>query len=311
LNLLITGGLGNLGLWLTHYFLDKGECVTVVGRTEKIIINNDNYKFITCDITKQDDLALAITEYYDFCIHAASYNEHFHSDYSEKALLINALGTDNLCKALLNSGIGKLIYLSTFHVYGSSSGEITEQSEIAPKNDYGLTHYFAEKYIEMHAQNNKLTYCTLRLTNSYGCPKDVNTDKWYLILNDLCKRAFEHNEIVLNSNGKGFRDFIWMGDVVNVIDMVMTSRRSVNTFFNLSSGKSLSIYEIAQFVQQAFKEVFNQDLPILIDCADKTESNLLTVNNSKLLDVIDVDFNLCIISEAKNIFKLLDNKNER
>jgi|TARA_B100001964_G_scaffold146508_1_gene161338 UDP-glucose 4-epimerase len=143
LNLLITGGLGNLGLWLTHYFLDRGECVRVIGRTEKVIIKHDNYKFIACDITKQDNLELAITEYYDFCIHAASYNEHFQAGYKARALSINALGTDNLCEALLKHGVGKLIYLSTFHVYGTSSGVITEQTDICPINDYGLTHQSA------------------------------------------------------------------------------------------------------------------------------------------------------------------------
>ena len=152
MNLLITGGLGNLGLWLTHYFLDKGECVTVIGRTEKVIIKHDNYKFIACDITNQDDLGLAITKHYDFCIHTASYNEHFQEGYKAKALTINALGTDNLCEALLKHGVCKLIYVSTFHVYGTSSGNLTDLNEISPANAYGLTHYFAEKYIEKHTK---------------------------------------------------------------------------------------------------------------------------------------------------------------
>ena len=306
LNLLITGGLGNLGLWLTHYFLDRGECVTVIGRTEKIIINNDNYKFITCDITKQDDLELAITEHYDFCIHTASYNEHFQAGYKAKALSINALGTDNLCEALLKHGVGKLIYLSTFHVYGASTGVITELSEVSPVNDYGLTHYFAEKYIEKHSKINGLNFCTLRLTNSYGCPKDIDTDKWYLVLNDLCKNAYEKNKIVINTNGRGTRDFIWMEDVVNTVSAVMSEAQCSNALYNLSSGKSLSILDLALIVKQAYKEKFKKDLPIEVNTSDKTEPSELTVENKKLLDIISIKFNKNILLEATNIFELLE-----
>ena len=306
MNVLITGGLGNLGLWLTHYFLDRGECVTVIGRTEKIIIEDHNYKFIKCDITKQDDLDHAINQYYDFCIHTASYNEHFQSGYKSKALLINALGTDNLCEALLINGVGKLIYLSTFHVYGVSTGVITELSAISPINDYGLTHYFAEKYIEKHSKINGLNFCTLRLTNSYGCPKDIDTDKWYLVLNDLCKNAYETNKIVINTNGRGSRDFIWMGDVVNTVSAVMSETQCSNTLYNVSSGQSLSILDLAMFVKQAYKEIFNQDLPIEVNTSDKTESLKLTVENKKLLDIINIKFNENILLEARNIFELLE-----
>lgn len=308
MNLLITGGLGNLGLWLTHYFLDKGECVTVIGRTEKVIIKHDNYKFIACDITNQDDLGLAITKHYDFCIHTASYNEHFQAGYKARALSINALGTDNLCEALLKHGVGKLIYLSTFHVYGESSGVITEQNDISPVNDYGLTHYFAEKYIEKHAKINGLNFCTLRLTNSYGCPRRIDTDKWYLVLNDLCKNAYEKNKIVLNSNGRGSRDFIWMGDVVNTISAVMSEEQCSNTFYNLSSGKSLSILDIATLVKQAYKETFSQVLPIEVNASDRTEFSELIVENKKLLDVINIKFHENILLEAKNIFELLESR---
>jgi UDP-glucose 4-epimerase len=307
-NLLITGGLGNLGLWLTHHFLENGHNVTVLGRSEKVVINHSNYIFLACDITNRDNLSQVIEQYYDYCIHAASYNEHFHSDYSEKALSINALGTDNLCESLLNYGVGKFIYLSTFHVYGCSSGNVTEETEVSPLNDYGLTHFFAEKYIEKHQKVNGLKYCVLRLTNSYGCPKDPNTDKWYLILNDLCNSAYIKNKIVLNSNGGIQKDFIWMGDVVSTIEAVMDESRCSNTYFNLSTGKSISVFDLAIIVQQAYKDSYHNELPIEINADDKTRYHKLSVANNKLLNILNIKFNNNILSEAHKIFKLLDDK---
>lgn len=308
MKILITGGLGNLGLWLTHYFLDEGHDVTVIGRAERVIITHPNYRFLAVDITKLKSLFTIIDCYYDACIHTASYNEHFKDNYSEQALKINSLGTENLCQSLLVYGVGKLVYLSTFHVYGISQGLVTEKSPVAPLNDYGLTHYFAEKYIEKNARINNLNYVIFRLTNSYGCPKDINTDKWYLVLNDLCRQAYENKKIQLNSNGKSLRDFIWMQDVVKVIDLSITSSKCVNTLFNLSAGISLNILDVADRVNRAYFKLFKDVIPIAVNLQDKTEPKSLSVSNEKLCRVMKYHFKDSFFEESVNILSFLNGK---
>ena len=44
MKILITGGLGNLGSWLTNHFLNQGCSVTVISRSERNLIINKNYK---------------------------------------------------------------------------------------------------------------------------------------------------------------------------------------------------------------------------------------------------------------------------
>ncbi|WP_445947440.1 NAD-dependent epimerase/dehydratase family protein, partial [Shewanella sp.] len=56
MKVLITGGLGNLGLWITHHFLEQGHDVTVLGRSERVIINHINYCFLRADITDINSL---------------------------------------------------------------------------------------------------------------------------------------------------------------------------------------------------------------------------------------------------------------
>tara|TARA_R110001583_G_scaffold18891_2_gene74689 strand:- start:704 stop:1633 length:930 start_codon:yes stop_codon:yes gene_type:complete len=303
--MLITGGLGNLGLWLTYHFLDGGHKVSVIGRNEKVKIDHENYRFIQADIRNHETLSNAIDCYYDTCIHTASYNEHFQKDYSENALLINSLGTEYLCLALHRHGVGKLVYLSTFHVYGQAEGVVTEESSISPSNDYGLTHYFAEKYIEKNARNHGLKYIIFRLSNSYGCPKDFNSDKWYLILNDLCRQAYENKSILLNSNGKAFRDYIWMGDVIKIIDRSIYNEICCNQIFNLSSGLSYNVLTVANYVQKAFQELMLISLPIVINNKDLHVPKKLTVSNRKLSQYVQFETRNMFIDEAKNIINLL------
>lgn len=306
MNVLITGGLGNLGLWITEYFLSKNHIVTVISRSEKIKIEHVNYRFIAVDITDSSTLLSAIDQYFDVCIHAASYNEHFHENYTEKALKINALGTEYLCQALNVHGVGKLIYLSTFHVYGVSEGLVTEKSPITPLNDYGLTHFFAEKYIEKNGKVHGLNYTICRLSNSYGCPKDYNTDKWYLVLNDLCSQAIQNKKIILSSNGKSLRDFIWMGDVAIMLEKISVSDVPMNCCLNLSSNVTYSIFDIALYVQSAYKKLFGVKLDLELNEKDKFSPQSLTVSNKKITDIIPFVFANHFEGEATKILKMLD-----
>jgi len=304
---LITGGLGNLGLWLTHFFLDSGHDVTVLARSERVIVQHPRYHYLCADITDIHSLKATITCYYDICIHAASLNEHFKANYTEDALRINSLGTELLCQSFLKFGLGKFVYLSTFHVYGVKEGVVTESSPISPDNDYALTHYFAEKYIEKNAKNHGLNYVICRLTNSYGCPKDINSNKWYLVLNDLCRQAHENKAIQLTSNGKSLRDFIWMGDVAHILEKLCESDLCNNEVFNLSANSTFSILDVAQYVQVAYQVLFDECLPIVINQDDAFEPQLLMVSNKKLINILPYDFKNKFESEAINIMKILSN----
>lgn len=304
MNILVTGGLGNLGSWLVNGLLDK-HTVTVLARNERHVIAHPNYRFVQADITKLDQLNLAIDGYYDVCIHTASYNEHFQANYAKDALLINSLGTELICQALSRHGVGQLVYFSTFHVYGKSNGIVEESTPVNPINDYGLTHYFAEKYIEKHHRLSGLNYAILRLSNSYGCPTFKDSDKWYLALNDLCHQAFQLQQIQLKSNGLATRDFIWMGDVVEVVCQLLRLSQPLNDTFNLSSGVSYSLNQMVDRVQSAYWQEFGEKVKVTVNQLDKTPPTNLFVSNEKLSAHIDHKYHDKITSEAKKIFQLL------
>ena len=302
--LLITGGLGNLGSWLTHYFSDKFE-VYVLSKNLTHKLDCD-YKVIQCDITDINELRDKLDITFNYCIHTASYNEFFHDNYSKKALLVNALGTRNLIEVLKDTKIKNFIYLSTFHVYGLNSGIITEDSQLNPKNDYASTHLFAEYYLKQFYNTDMFPSVIFRLTNSYGSPKYKDSSKWYLILNDLVKSAYYDNKIVLKGNGKARRDFIWMGDVCSIIEKSFNF--DDNRVFNLSSKKTYSMLELAQKVQEVYMGRYSKKINIEINRDDDTELLNLLVDNSKLKKEINFEFIDYFDKEIKSIFNLLESK---
>ncbi len=296
--LLITGGFGNLGLWFSEYFTKKDYKIYILSKN---IRNSFIYNSIRADITNLAELKekLKYIEL-DYVIHTASYNEHFHKNYAKKALLVNSLGTRNLIEVLKDKNIKNFIYLSTFHIYGAISGVIDENSPPNPKNDYALTHLFAEYYLNLA----NFPYVIFRLTNSYGVPKSISTSKWYLVLNDLVKSAYLYRKIVLNSNGEAKRDFIWIGDVCKVVEESFKFKQ--NSIFNLSSKKSYNILFLAKKVRKIYKKRYKKDIEIILNRKDKTKPLNLIVDNSKLKKLIDFEFSDRFESEIEKTFKLLE-----
>lgn len=302
---LITGGFGNLGSWISIYLAKLGYEIWILTQKEKQTFSDLKYKVIECDICDLKALKSKLNVEFDYCIHAASFNEFFLEDYPKKALEINALGTRNLLEVLNKNTLKNFIYFSTFHVYGKSSGMVTEETDLNPKNDYASTHLFAEYYIKQFADTVNLKYTILRLTNSYGCPTFKDTTKWYLVLNDLVKMAYEKRSIVLNSNGKAKRDFIYMGDVCKIVENLLLLD-SLDDTFNLSSHKTYEIIELAEKVKAVYKQRYNEDIDITINDKDRTDYKLLEVQNTKLRKVISFEINDYLNKEIHNIFDLLE-----
>jgi len=304
---LITGGHGNLGSYITKYLVENGYEVSVLTKKSTNKIKGLEYSIIEADITKIEILKKKLDFKVDYCIHLASFNEFFSDDYSSRALEINTLGTRNLLEIFGLRNLKNFIYFSTFHVYGASSGVISELKELNPKNDYASTHLFAEYYVKQFGFTHKLNYTILRLTNSYGVPLFKETNKWYLVLNDLVKSAYKNHQIVLNSNGKSRRDFIHMNDVSIIVEKLL-KQKALNEVFNLSSGKTYKVIDLAQKVKHIYIERYNKDINILLNEDDLTLYKELVVKNDKLNERIDFIIHDKIDEEINNIFELLESK---
>ena len=240
-------------------------------------------------------------------VHTASVNDGFVERYFELAALVNVLGTRNLLEVLKDKPPKNFIYFSTFQVYGKYSGTITEDTEKLPKHDYGTSHLQAELAIKQLHVTHKLPYTIFRLTNSYGCPKDLDSSKWYLILNDLSRTAFRTKEIVLKSNGLSPRDFIWMGTVADIVEKTCSRLAPTNEVFNISGQNTLSMLNVANAVQDAYKEKYGETIPVKTNTEDKTEyPKDLYVDSSKLRSRVQFKDIVCFKEEAIKIFEMLE-----
>jgi UDP-glucose 4-epimerase len=155
------------------------------------------------------------------------------------ALLANAGATLALSAAAVSAGASRFIQLSTFKVYGNNpSGIVTEDTITRPVSHYAITHRASEDYAARHPEA-----VVLRLANGFGAPEDPATPCWGLIVNDFCRQAVTTRRIAIRSDGRAWRNFIPVGDVVAALRAAVTSLPAGT--YNLGGLSSMTLREMA------------------------------------------------------------------
>ena len=118
--LLVTGGLGNLGSWITQHALAQFD-VTVLARAHRYVQIDGDFTLILADLANRVELLDILKDLeFNYVIHAGSVNDGFVEGYRSLSYTVNSFGTRNLIEALDLNSLEHFIYLSTFQVYGRS-----------------------------------------------------------------------------------------------------------------------------------------------------------------------------------------------
>ncbi len=171
-----------------------------------------------------------------------------------KAVADRVGGTVALIGAARKAGVRRLLYLSTFHVYGQpGSDPITEETVPRPADTYAFTHLAAEHFLLAEARLGAMAGLVFRLSNSYGCPADAPVNQWGYAFLGFCDQAARTEQIVLTGSGQAHRDFISLGDVARAVELALAwpDERWRGEVFNLGGECSLSMKEVADRIAAA------------------------------------------------------------
>lgn len=284
MNILISGGFGYLGNYLAEYLVQQGHDVGILVRSIPSWFNKKNSKLevYQTDITTPIDITL--NKNYDMFLHLAAANEIGCAN-PRTAIEANVLGTKHVLDFCKNQNISRFIYFSTIHVYGADDGVIDESAPQLSKNDYALTHYFAELYAEQYAQFG-ITAKSLRVSNVYGAHTNTNINRWSIVPNCFCQQAIEDKSITLYTSGQQTRDFLSLYDMARITERLCQQFDTIDySTMNMVRGESLSIIDVAKAIQAAYAECFDSTLPIHIQSDEPKHPPLVTYNNQRILDL--------------------------
>ncbi|MDR2800190.1 MAG: SDR family oxidoreductase [Desulfovibrio sp.] len=309
---LITGGTGYAGSWISRHLALRGHDAIAVSRSG--CAPGFSCACLTADLEKESPRSLTrlFADKTDLVVHAAALTDASLPDYPRRSLLTNALGTRNILESLrlrykdAPEETPLLIYCSTIHVYGVSEGTISERTPLAPVNDYALTHLFAEEYCRLFARLHALRCIILRFCNGYGAPVCADRTNWSLLLNDLCKSAMS-GTLLLRSDPRTQRDFLWLGDFAAVIETLMPRKDLAGRVFNVSYGKSLSIGEVARRVAKIASRLSGRRIKIKTGHRDTSgRVKRLRVSNRALLSETGLVFTDHLDEEIEAILLQLE-----
>lgn len=195
------------------------------------------------------------------------------------ALNVNVAGVDNLCRALLNhTPESTFLLVSSSEVYGLS-GEllpITEESNVAPANSYGLTKHFAEQVVERYRRRSNLKGVIVRAFNHIGPGQRVDfvvpSFAWQIA---QIVRG-ERSPIISVGNLEARRDFTDVRDIVRGYRLAAQFGAGV---FNLCSGRAVSI----QFILDTLIAMAGREISISQDPARMRAAEIPEIYGSNQL----------------------------
>jgi nucleoside-diphosphate-sugar epimerase len=168
MNILVTGGFGNIGMVVVNECLRRGHKVSIFEipnrRTEKLARKyiKRNVKVWLGDLRKADDIANAIIDQ-DVVIHLAAILPPISEERPDLCKAVNVVGTDNLIGALRKSSKRPaLVEVSSASVMGPTQNRtppVQPNDPVSPTDVYSSSKIEAEALVKVSG----LQYCILRL----------------------------------------------------------------------------------------------------------------------------------------------------
>jgi nucleoside-diphosphate-sugar epimerase len=245
---MISGGAGFIGSWLSQKLIELGAEVTAVdnfstGSMKNIeeLISNPRFKLIEADAQEVD------AKGYDYLIHGASIPSP--DDYVRRPIetaLSNALGLLNFLKS------GKrVLYMSSSEIYGDPQVIPTPESywgnvnPVGPRSCYDESKRFGEALCMAFAREKGVSVRIARIHNTYGPRMDV-TGRYARAIPRFITQALKNEPLTIYGDGLQTRSFTYITDMVDGLISLMLSDYSMPV--NLGSEEEISILELAKTI---------------------------------------------------------------
>jgi UDP-glucose 4-epimerase len=306
----VVGAGGYVGGRLVQHLRDTGVAVVPVSRRPRAWLGDDAH-VVDLLVNPPDVLDAALTGS-DVVVHLAGHDEVTAGREPERALLETIAMTNRVADAVHRVGTAHVVYLSTVHVYGGHlepGAVVTEEVLPSPRAAYALARLTSEHLLEGSLAGTA-DVVSLRLTNSVGAPRAVDVDRWSLLVNDLCRQAATSGRLVLQTPGLQHRDWVPLRDVCRAIGDVCHVGKVPAGTYNLGSGTTASVRDIAYLVADVWAEATGDRPDVIVPTSSDTASRPYRVDvqrlgalgirlDSPIRDAVDEVVRFCVRHRAE------------
>jgi UDP-glucose 4-epimerase len=180
----------------------------------------------------------------DFVCHLAAIGDvYLAGDNPALAAETNVVATVRLCEAMLKAGVERLVYASTWEVYGEPRYQpMDEEHPCTPEHPYSITKLAGEQLALAHHRMRGLQVSALRLGTAYGTRMRPNS-----VFSLFIDRALRGEAITIQGTGEQGRQFTHARDIGAAFGAALR-RAEAGPVYNIVSERMVSVRELAEHV---------------------------------------------------------------
>lgn len=240
---LILGAGGFIGKTICNKLCDEYEIVAYDRMETEELNQLKNVKQIVGDFAHTSDFT-DILQGIDVVIHLISTSipsddtSHIREEISE-----NIIPTVTLLESMVKANVKDILFVSSGGtVYGDTGDKLNSVDDpLNPICSYGVQKKVIEAYLQFYGIRYGINYKIARITNPYGLGQNINKPQGVIPI--FIRNLLNNKEIMIYGDGTDVRDYIYMDDVVNIIERILTYEGKEH-IFNVGTGEVYSLNEI-------------------------------------------------------------------
>jgi len=263
---LVTGYEGFIGSWLVKELLKLNSSVVgidILTNREETILSDDEKNKLKIFQNSVEDFNMVShvinKEKIDFVFHLAAKSlVGYGYDNPSETFSTNIKGTWNVLEACRkSSNVKGVVIASSDKAYGLND-RLPYREDFALKGiyPYDVSKSCADLLANAYFKTYNLPVSITRCGNIFG-PGDYNFSR---LVPDAIKSILKDETLLIRSDGKFVRDYIYIKDVVNgylMLGAKMIDSECLGEAFNLSNEKPLSVIEVVKLIYKLMDKTPN------------------------------------------------------
>ncbi len=199
----------------------------------------------------------------------------------------NVAGTLGLLRAMVASGVKRLVFSSSASVYAPGSEPLTEEAPTRPTSPYGESKLYLERALTWVCAAHGMQAVSLRYFNAAGAVegrRENHRPETHLVPRVLEVAAGRAPVLDLfgadyaTPDGSCIRDYVHVGDVADAHVRVLTEPREGHRIYNVGSGRGHSVREVVA----AAEKVTGRKVPLHVAPRRSGDPERLVADASRL-----------------------------
>jgi UDP-glucose 4-epimerase len=248
LRVVVTGGSGFLGGHVAEEFVRRGHDVAILDlRPPPKEAPAALCRFVPADLGDLDSLTVALESVDTVCHLAGVGDVYLAAREPYTAAHRNATGTAHLLEAALRANAKKVVYASTWEVYGEPLYQpLDERHPCKPDHPYNITKYAGELLALSYDRLKDLPVVALRLGTAFGPRMRSNS-----VFSVFIGRASRGEPLTIQGTGEQARQFTHARDIAYAFALAAESELRGETL-NIVSDEATSVRRLAELVSRRF-----------------------------------------------------------